>query len=269
MPLHIGNWSQVITEDELSWEEQGKLLRLMLNAWSRGCQGEQPAWASDLAWGAFVRLCPGLLETRVEHEAGYAKRRLRTAAAREARWPSVTESVTGSVTEGTPTPTPTPTPTIEQEQVLLINAEPLTANAGAKGRRASDNGRRASDNGDRAPAESESEEVHVPLTQRVAVVETWLTAYALEWERTTDGGVFHYAKCAKELRGLEKRHGRQDVLMAWSRYLAATDIRHLSVPRFAETFGAWAKDRDGPVIALHRNDEAERRWLEQRRKESL
>jgi hypothetical protein len=97
------------------------------------------------------------------------------------------------------------------------------------------------------------------------VVETWLTAYALEWERVT-GGTFLYAKNAKTFRDLEKKHGRQTVLQAWSRccddHHSKGDVKYLSVPRFAEKFGLWEADRPP---ARHRHDEAEMAWLRRRR----
>lgn len=44
---------------------------------------------------------------------------------------------------------------------------------------------------------------------------------------------------ARSLKPLVTEHGADEVARRWSHYLTSAEARYVSVPRFAETFGAW------------------------------
>lgn len=86
MPLHVAIWSQIVMESELSWADQGKVVRLLANAWSRGDIPDRPKWASGAAWDAFCRLWPETMRHRQKAVASAEKNGARAKAAAEARW---------------------------------------------------------------------------------------------------------------------------------------------------------------------------------------
>ena len=78
-------------------------------------------------------------------------------------------------------------------------------------------------------------------SQTYAVVDatTWLSPFADAYcDRT--GGLFPFAKAARTLRILTKAHPSAEVVAAWRRYLAETEVTWISVARFAETYGHWS-----------------------------
>jgi len=76
-------------------------------------------------------------------------------------------------------------------------------------------------------------------TYAVADATTWLTPFAAAYcDRT--GGLFPFEKAARTLRLLTKAHPSAEVVAAWQRYLAETEVTWISVARFAETYGHWS-----------------------------
>lgn len=86
MPLPVGTWTQLVIEADLSWEEQGKLIRLFLNAWTRGSPGDRSAIVSDRVWDVFLRMVPEILATRKEHERLHVMRSTLGKAGNSVRW---------------------------------------------------------------------------------------------------------------------------------------------------------------------------------------
>lgn len=110
MPLHVAVWSQIVLDSELSWEDQGKTVRLLANAWSIG-RALRPAWASDSAWGAFERMWPEMEFVRQRAESTAATNSARAKAAAEARWDarSMEQACSEQCSEqGSPSPSPSP-----------------------------------------------------------------------------------------------------------------------------------------------------------------
>lgn len=70
-------------------------------------------------------------------------------------------------------------------------------------------------------------------------VDTWLTAFGLAWSARTKGTV-PYGPLATALRPLVDEHGEGRVLLAWRRYLASENMRYVSAPKFATTYGVWS-----------------------------
>lgn len=73
--------------------------------------------------------------------------------------------------------------------------------------------------------------------------ETWLTAYAEEWEKATRGGAMPCSKAARALKEAEARHGREAVLLAWRRYCRVTDPAFLSPHSFVAKIGIWMEPK--------------------------
>lgn len=75
--------------------------------------------------------------------------------------------------------------------------------------------------------------------KRAHAKQTWLTPFADAWETRTDG-FFEFGKAAKPLKKLVDLHGHDAVVEAFTAYLDATEPEHLSVARFAATYGGWS-----------------------------
>jgi hypothetical protein len=86
MPLHVAIWSQIIMETDLSWADQGKTIRLLANAWSRGDVGDRPQWAGNAAWDAFCRMWPETMRHRQKAVASAEKNAAKAKLAADARW---------------------------------------------------------------------------------------------------------------------------------------------------------------------------------------
>jgi len=54
----------------------------------------------------------------------------------------------------------------------------------------------------------------------------------------------NYGVLAKSLKSLHDTHGEQIVLSRWKYYLAKTEAKFVSAPRFAQTFGDWEPSAD-------------------------
>jgi len=78
---------------------------------------------------------------------------------------------------------------------------------------------------------------------------TWLTPFAEIWEAKTDG-YFPFGPAAKWLRRLINDHGLDEVKLAFRRYVNANDAQFLSIPRFAQTYGVWAKPKKEYIYGL-------------------
>ncbi len=70
-------------------------------------------------------------------------------------------------------------------------------------------------------------------------VAPWSTQAVDDWAARFDGGTAPGGQIGKALAPLVKAHGWETVRPAWQRYLAATEARFASAPRFAATFGDW------------------------------
>lgn len=72
-----------------------------------------------------------------------------------------------------------------------------------------------------------------------ALKETWLTAYAEEWEKATRGGAMPFRHAARALKEAEGRFGREAVLAGWARYCRRTEPQFLSTHSFVAKIGLW------------------------------
>lgn len=203
LPLHVAIWSQVIMDSDLSWADQGKAIRLLCNSWSRGEAVVRPAWASDPAWGAFDRMWPEMARTMSDAAATAKRNSEHAQKAARARW----EQCSGDARS---MPGALPEHQSGDAQSNHPNPNPVVE----------------------IPSES---------LPRKRGADTWLTPFGKAWERATKG-VFHYKKAASFLAPIREKHGDEKALKAWLAYLNATPVDRLSVPRFAETFGAWSGD---------------------------
>ena len=79
----------------------------------------------------------------------------------------------------------------------------------------------------------------LPSPKRARGKPTWLTPFADAWKDRVDGR-FAFGKAAPPLKELVADHGSEPVVEAFRVYLEATEPKHLSVARFAETYGQWS-----------------------------
>lgn len=101
MPLHVAIWSQIVFDSDLSWEDQGRAIRLLANAWSAG-ELERKAWASDEAWRAASRMWPEMLAARNENIAKRDKLSESGKRGNKIRWRSRGDSPPDSPPESPP-----------------------------------------------------------------------------------------------------------------------------------------------------------------------
>lgn len=78
---------------------------------------------------------------------------------------------------------------------------------------------------------------------------TWLTPFAEAW-RAKYGGEMSAGRAVQSLSRLVEQQGTDEVLRRWAIYLDATAAEYANAPKFASTWGRWAK----PV--LRRSDSA-------------
>lgn len=70
--------------------------------------------------------------------------------------------------------------------------------------------------------------------------QTWLTPYADEWTQKA-GGDPNFGALARSLKSIEKKHGQEATLRAWTAYLDKTDPQFYSPASFASKIGHWLK----------------------------
>jgi hypothetical protein len=67
---------------------------------------------------------------------------------------------------------------------------------------------------------------------------TWLTPFAGAWDAKFGAGAFPFGQAAKALQALKDRPPSEKADRL-KRYLAETEARFVSLPRFAATYEAW------------------------------
>src|SRR5260221_529940 len=69
---------------------------------------------------------------------------------------------------------------------------------------------------------------------------TWLSPFAAAWiARCGKGSVPRWGIMARALAPVVKEYGADETLRRWKNYLAGSEVRYASAPRFAETCGSW------------------------------
>lgn len=69
---------------------------------------------------------------------------------------------------------------------------------------------------------------------------TWLSPFGAAWVgRFGVGSQPPWGILARSLKALVAEHGSDEVARRFKNYLSTAEARYVSVPRFAETFGAW------------------------------
>ena len=214
MPLHVAIWSQIVMDSDLSWEDQGKSLRLLANAWSSGELDRKP-WASDAAWQAAERMWPEMAKFRAEAIASREKLSEAGRKGNAVRWASPGDRP--PIAPGSPPESPG-----DRIQIRNQNQNP----------------------NQEQKQESKTLEV-LPSDKPTAPRDNWITPYCDAWQDRTGGEmvVKHALKPISKLRNL---HGDAAVIAAWRRYLDQTEVQFCSVTQFASKYGQWAGTAEPP-----------------------
>jgi hypothetical protein len=238
MPLHVAIWSQIVLDSDVSWEDQGKAIRLLANAWSSGELVRKP-WASDEAWGAAERMWPEMALVRAGNLATRDKLSESGRRGNAVRWGSPPESPGESPGESPPeSPGESPPESPPDRIQSRSNKQKHNQNQKQKPKK-----NISSLRSDIVPADKPPVRVVVP---EVEPRETWLTPYCRAWTVRT-GGEMVAARALKPLARLRKEHGDAAVLAAWGRYLDATPVEFCGVTAFAAKFGQWAGTTAPPL----------------------
>ena len=94
----------------------------------------------------------------------------------------------------------------------------------------------------------EAAKAHLDCIERNnASKRTWITPYFEAWKKKA-GGEPPVGIMLKVMKKLEELHGANNVMIHWGNYLKETEITYLSVMRFAQTYGNWAKSTAAPRV---------------------
>ena len=77
---------------------------------------------------------------------------------------------------------------------------------------------------------------------------TWLSPYAEVW-RTHYGGEPPWGQLGKVMKVVVAAIGERQALLAWENFCTKTPAQYVSIPKFAQTFGAWCPSsvREEPI----------------------